>query len=155
VAQVILRWVTQRDIVVIPKSVKKERMAENFDIFGFDLDTADMKAIAALETGQSLFFDHRDPAMVKFLSEASRVKKSLFKGPRSGGFGLVRDLHDLFLWVTEAHLGWMILLQAAQALRDKGLIAACTKLGAETEGQRSWLQTRIKQAAPQALLVDV
>jgi len=47
-------------------------MAENFDIFGFDLDTSDMKAIAALDTGQSLFFDHRDPAMVKFLSEAKR-----------------------------------------------------------------------------------
>lgn len=87
--------------------------------------------------------------------EASRVKKSLFKGPRSGGFGLVRDLHDLFLLVTEAHLGWMILLQAAQALRDKELIAGSTKLGGETDGQRSWLQTRIKQAAPQALLVDV
>jgi hypothetical protein len=87
--------------------------------------------------------------------EASRVKDSLFRGPRSGGFGLVRDLHDLFLLTTEAQLGWMILLQTAQALRDKEFIAACTKLGGETEGQRSWLQTRIKQAAPQALLVDV
>jgi len=72
VAQVILRWLTQRDVVVIPKSVRKERMAENFDIFGFDLDTSDMEAIAALDTGQSLFFDHRDPAMVRFLSEAKR-----------------------------------------------------------------------------------
>ena len=72
VAQVIVRWLTQRDVVVIPKSVRKERMAENFDIFGFDLDTSDMEAIAALDTGQSLFFDHRDPAMVKFLSEAVR-----------------------------------------------------------------------------------
>ena len=72
VAQVILRWLTQRDIIVIPKSVKKERMAENFDIFGFDLDASDMEAIATLETGESLFFDHRDPAMVKFLSEAKR-----------------------------------------------------------------------------------
>jgi ferredoxin-nitrate reductase len=87
--------------------------------------------------------------------EARRVKNSLFRGPRSGGFGLVRDLHDLFLLVTEAHLAWMILLQAAQALRDKEMIAACTKLGGETDSQRSWLQTRIKQAAPQALLVDV
>ena len=87
--------------------------------------------------------------------EASRVKNSLFKGPRSGGFGLVRDLHDLFLLVTEAHLAWIILLQAAQALRDKELIAAGTKLSGETDGQRSWLQTRIKQAAPQALLVGV
>ena len=72
VAQVILRWLTQRDVVVIPKSVRKDRMAENFDIFGFDLDTSDMESIAALDTGQSLFFDHRDPAMVKFLSEAKR-----------------------------------------------------------------------------------
>lgn len=87
--------------------------------------------------------------------EASRVKKSLFQGPRKGGFGLVRDLHDLFLITTEAHISWTILLQTAQALRDKEFIAACTKLGGETEGQRSWLQTRIKQAAPQALLVDV
>ena len=72
VAQVIVRWLTQRAIVVIPKSVRKDRMTENFDIFGFDLDAADMEAIAALDTGQSLFFDHRDPAMVKFLSEAVR-----------------------------------------------------------------------------------
>lgn len=87
--------------------------------------------------------------------EASRVKDSIFQGPRSGGFGLVRDLHDLFLLTTEAHLAWMVLLQTSQALRDKEFIATCTKLGGETDGQRSWLQTRIKQAAPQALLVDV
>lgn len=86
--------------------------------------------------------------------EAARVSNSLFKGPRSGGFGLLRDLHDLYLLTTEAHLAWMILLQAAEALRDKELIAACNKLGSETEGHRSWLQTRIKQAAPQALLVS-
>ena len=72
VAQVILRWLTQRGIVVIPKSVRKERMAENLNIFDFDLDLSDMELIATLETGESLFFDHRDPAMVKFLSEATR-----------------------------------------------------------------------------------
>src|SRR3954462_11276369 len=68
VAQVILRWLTQRGVVAIPKSVRKERMAENFDVFDFVLGGEDMDAIRALETGQSLFFDHRDPAMVKFLS---------------------------------------------------------------------------------------
>jgi diketogulonate reductase-like aldo/keto reductase len=72
VAQVILRWLTQRGIVVIPKSVRRERMAENFDIFGFELEDEDMKAIRSLDTATSLFFDHRDPAMVKFLSEARR-----------------------------------------------------------------------------------
>lgn len=72
VAQVILRWLTQRGVVVIPKSVRRERMAENFDIFGFELDQQDMQMIATLDTGASLFFDHRDPAMVKFLSEARR-----------------------------------------------------------------------------------
>lgn len=72
VAQVILRWLTQRDIIVIPKSVKKERMAENFNIFDFELDGDDMERIATLDTGESLFFDHRDPKMVKFLSDAKR-----------------------------------------------------------------------------------
>jgi 2,5-diketo-D-gluconate reductase A len=72
VAQVILRWLTQRNIMVIPKSVRKDRMAENFDIFNFELTQEDMNAIRQLDTGTSLFFDHRDPAMVKFLSEAKR-----------------------------------------------------------------------------------
>ena len=72
VAQVILRWLIQRGVVVIPKSVRRERMAENFDVFSFELDEDEMKAIRSLDTATSLFFDHRDPAMVKFLSEAKR-----------------------------------------------------------------------------------
>lgn len=69
VAQVILRWLTQRGVVVIPKSVRKERMVENFDIFDFELAADDMDAIVALDTKESLFFDHRDPNMVKWLGE--------------------------------------------------------------------------------------
>jgi len=69
VAQVILRWLTQRGVVVIPKSVRKERMAENFNIFDFELSIDDIKAITALDTNESLFFDHRNPQMVKYLSE--------------------------------------------------------------------------------------
>lgn len=69
VAQVILRWLTQRGVVVIPKSVRKERMEENFNIFDFELSADDLKAIATLDTNQSLFFDHRDPNMVKWLGE--------------------------------------------------------------------------------------
>lgn len=72
VAQVILRWLTQRGVVAIPKSVRKERIAENFDIFDFQLSLEDMNSIATLETSQSLFFDHRDPTMVKWLGTAQR-----------------------------------------------------------------------------------
>lgn len=67
VAQVILRWLTQREVVVIPKSVHKERIVENFDIFDFDLSSEDMDAIVSLDTKKSLFFDHRDPEIVKWL----------------------------------------------------------------------------------------
>jgi 2,5-diketo-D-gluconate reductase A len=67
VAQVILRWLTQRGVVVIPKSVRKERMVENFSIFDFELSSEDMEAIVSLDTKVSSFFDHRDPAMVKWL----------------------------------------------------------------------------------------
>lgn len=67
VAQVILRWLTQRGVVVIPKSVRKERIVEHFNIFDFELSAEDMDTILALDTKVSLFFDHRDPAMVKWL----------------------------------------------------------------------------------------
>ena len=67
IAQVVLRWLKQRGIVAIPKSVRKERMAENFAIFDFELDADDVAAIAGLDQKASSFFDHRDPAMVKWL----------------------------------------------------------------------------------------
>jgi len=68
VAQVILRWLSQRGIVVLSKSVRKDRMAENFNVLDFDLSTDDIAAIATLETGTSSFFDHRDPEKVKWLT---------------------------------------------------------------------------------------
>lgn len=69
VGQVVLRWVVQRGIVALAKSVRKERMVENLAIFDFALDEDDMARIARLETGQSSFFSHRDPAIVKWMSE--------------------------------------------------------------------------------------
>ena len=67
IAQVVLRWLTQRGVVAIPKSVRKERIVENFNIFDFELSQEDMKRIADLDTKQSLFFSHQDPAMVKWI----------------------------------------------------------------------------------------
>lgn len=67
VAQVILRWLTQRGIVAIPKSVHKERIIENFNIFDFELSQEDMEMIATLDTKKSLFFSHNDPEIVKWL----------------------------------------------------------------------------------------
>jgi 2,5-diketo-D-gluconate reductase A len=72
VAQIILRWLTQRGVVAIPKSVRPERIAENMAIFDFDLRPDDMAAIATLDTKTSSFFDHRDPAVARRLGEAKR-----------------------------------------------------------------------------------
>lgn len=69
IAQVVLRWLTQRGVIAIPKSVRKERMAENLNIFDFELSAADMEAIRTLDSNTSSFFDHRDPKMVKWLGE--------------------------------------------------------------------------------------
>ena len=69
VGQVVLRWVVQRGIVVLAKSVRKERMKENLRVLDFALDDSDMSRIEQLETGESSFFSHRDPAMVKWMSE--------------------------------------------------------------------------------------
>ncbi len=67
VAQVVLRWLIQRDVVVIPKSVRPDRMAQNLDVFDFDLTDDEMSRVAALDTGTTMFFDHHDPAMVAWL----------------------------------------------------------------------------------------
>lgn len=63
-AQVILRWLTQQDIVVIPKSVHEKRQKENLDIFDFELTKDEMDKIKRLDKGVSQFFDHRDPAVI-------------------------------------------------------------------------------------------
>ncbi len=68
VAQVVLRWLIQRGVVVIPKSVRADRMAQNIDVFDFELTAEQMARIATMDTGKALFFDHRDPAIVSQLA---------------------------------------------------------------------------------------
>ena len=69
VGQVVLRWLVQRGIVALAKSVRKERMQENLDVFDFELTVVDMAEIATLDNAASSFFSHRDPAIVKWMSE--------------------------------------------------------------------------------------
>ena len=71
-AQVVLRWLIQRGVVAIPKSVHEERIVENFDVFDFELSADEMETISNLDENESLFFSHRDPEIVKQIGESTR-----------------------------------------------------------------------------------
>ncbi len=85
--------------------------------------------------------------------EPDRLASALFQGKRSGGLGLLRDLHDLWLLASEAHVTWEVLHQAAQALRDAEMVETCRHCAELTDRRIAWLRTRIDQAAPQAVVV--
>jgi ferritin-like metal-binding protein YciE len=85
--------------------------------------------------------------------EPERLSRTLFEEPRTGSLALLRDLHDLWLLAHEVQLCWTVLSQAAQALRDRELLNTCQQCGQDTNRQIAWLMTRIKQSAPQALVV--
>ncbi len=68
IAQIILRWMIQRNIVVIPKTITKERMVKNFNVFDFNISIDDMELIKTLDTNSSLFFDHRNPEIIKWMA---------------------------------------------------------------------------------------
>lgn len=86
-------------------------------------------------------------------NEPKKLKKNLFKGPRKGPMALLRDLHDLWLITKEIEISYKVLLQAAKALRDTEMETLLLTLSGETKRQSDWLLTRIKQAAPQILVV--
>lgn len=85
--------------------------------------------------------------------EPDRLHTELFKGTREGGLGLLRDLHDLYLMACECDVSWTMIGQAAQGVRDKELFEVVNACDGETGAQLKWLKTRMKQAAPQALIV--
>jgi hypothetical protein len=104
--------------------------------------------VEAIEPFRKKYFEHAGKT-----KEAERLNQVLFKDPRKGALALLRDLHDLWLLTKEIEISWKVILQGAKALRDKELISTCLSLAAETKRQSDWLQTRIKQAAPQILIV--
>jgi hypothetical protein len=84
--------------------------------------------------------------------EPDKLMSDLFQGPRKGGLALLRDLQDLWLMANEGEVCAIILRQAASALRDKELIEVCNAIEEKSKRQVSWLLTRMKSAAPQALV---
>jgi hypothetical protein len=85
--------------------------------------------------------------------EPDRLHSEIFQGSRSGGLGLLRDLQDLYLMAAECDITWTMVGQAAQGLRDDDLLDVVKRCEQETAIQLKWLRTRMKAAAPQALLV--
>jgi hypothetical protein len=85
--------------------------------------------------------------------QPDRLHSELFKGTREGGLGLLRDLHDLYLMATECDMAWTLIGQAAQTIRDTELLEVAQSCEGETAAQLLWLKSRMKEAAPQALVV--
>ncbi|SCL38672.1 hypothetical protein GA0070624_6296 [Micromonospora rhizosphaerae] len=85
--------------------------------------------------------------------EPDRLHSQLFAGTRTGGIGLLRDLQDLYLMAAECDICWTVVGQAAYGARDEELLAVVKSCEQETAVQLKWLRTRMKQAAPQALVV--
>ena len=86
-------------------------------------------------------------------AEGERLRRAMFRGRRVGGFGLLRDLHDLLVLAGFVHTCWDTLRQAAAQRRDMELVATCEHCDAEARRQIAWLETKVRHAAPQALTV--
>jgi hypothetical protein len=86
-------------------------------------------------------------------AEPERLHGEIFGGPRDGPLGLLRDLHDLYLMACECDIAWMVVGQAAQGARDAELLATVQKCEGETTMQIRWARGRMKEAAPQTLVV--
>jgi hypothetical protein len=85
--------------------------------------------------------------------EPDRLHRTLFDGARSGSLALLRDLHDLYVMACESDICWTLVAQGAQGARDPELLAVVQQCAPATAAQLAWLRTRLKQSAPQALVV--
>jgi hypothetical protein len=121
-------------------------------------EEADVRRICQQFAGQC---DHHEEQLQPFTErygshpsgEPERLHADGLSSTRSGGLGLLRDLHDLYLLASYLAMAWMVVGQAAQGARDQELIRAVEACDKELESQQQWLTTRMKAAAPQALLV--
>ncbi|MBQ1017042.1 hypothetical protein KBX71_04090 [Micromonospora sp. D93] len=86
-------------------------------------------------------------------AEPDRLHSELFTGTRTGGIGLLRDLQDLYLMAAECDITWTVVGQAAYGVRDEEPLSVVRRCEGETAIQLKWLRTRMKAAAPQALVV--
>lgn len=85
--------------------------------------------------------------------EPDQLHSTLFQGTRSGGLGLLRDLHDLYVMACQSDISWTMIGQTAQGVRDTALLDDVNACAHDTTIQLAWLRTRMKAAAPQALVV--
>jgi hypothetical protein len=137
----------------------EKQLAEAFDIVSrHHKDEPDIEQICQKLSAWS--WRHKgamQPFLIRYAadssSEPNEMKKVIFNQPRSGKLALLRDLHDLWLLANEVELCWEIISNAALALHDKEMEAACSEFQAETKRQVAWLLSRMKQASPQALTV--
>jgi hypothetical protein len=120
-------------------------------------DEADVRVIGARLAAQCESHAQRLEPFARRYSEESeepeRLHSNLFGGVRGGGLGLLRDLHDLYLMASECDIVWTLVGQGAQGARDTQLLEVTHGCEPETATQMQWLRTRMKQAAPQALVV--
>lgn len=110
-----------------------------------------------LSSWSRLHVEQLKPLVLRYAEDKSdepeRLNQVLFTEPRSGSLALMRDLHDLWLLASEVQLCWMVLDQASKALRDRELESVCSQCSEQTKRQLTWLLQRIRQAAPQTLVV--
>jgi anaerobic selenocysteine-containing dehydrogenase len=130
------------------KQVAQQHMAEP-DIYATCMLMASWSAEDAEKLKPFIAAYHKDRS-----AKPEGAVKKLFEGPRSGGLGLLRDLHDLWLTANEVHLGYEAVRQAAKAMHDQPLVDTCEQSLHKADRQIAWLRTRIDQAAPQTLVVS-
>jgi hypothetical protein len=122
----------------------------------FEPDVVEMCEKFALWSTQHLEYISRfSPEFEKDDNDEPKdVSEALFSKPRMGSFGLLRDLHGLSVFVHETQLCWIVLLQAARALRHVEMETVCMECGTHFKKESMWLLTKIKIAAPQVLVVS-